>query len=114
VTLDGRALERPCGLVWVANTPSYADMLRIAPDARLDDGLWEVYLFPTGRLPEIARACFRGLVGHLPGGAVTMCRARSVRIDAAEPVPYQVDGDLGGETPVEIELLAERFRIVVP
>jgi YegS/Rv2252/BmrU family lipid kinase len=114
VTLDGRRLERPYGLVWVANTPRYADLLRIARDARLDDGLWEVYLFPSGSVPEIARACVRGFVAHLPGGAVTMQRARSVRIEAPEPVPYQVDGDLGGETPVELELLAERFRIVVP
>jgi diacylglycerol kinase family enzyme len=29
-------------------------------------------------------------------------------------VPYQVDGDLAGETPLEVNLLPQRFRMVVP
>jgi len=103
--------------VWVANTPKYADVLRLASGTRLDDGQWEVYLFPTARSSELVGAALRGLLLHLPGGPITMQRARRVRIeavDAREPVPYQVDGDVGGVTPVELELLPERFRIVVP
>ncbi len=114
VWIDGQALDEPVGMVWIANTPKYADVLRFARGTRLDDGLWEVYLFPTGRSSELLGAALRGLVLRLPGGPITMRRARSVRIEAAEPVPYQVDGDLGGETPVQIELLREPFRIVVP
>ena len=114
VWIDDEAQALSAGMVWVLNTPKYADFLRGAPDARLDDGRWEVYLFPTGRLGELLRAAVRGLVAHLPGGAVQMRRARRVRIESEEPVPFQVDGDLGGTTPVEVELLPERFRLVVP
>jgi diacylglycerol kinase (ATP) len=113
VTLDGRVLPGTAGMVWVANTPKYAGVLRTARDTLLEDGLWEVYLFPTGRLGELLNAAARGLVASLPGGPITMERARSVRIEAAEPVLYQVDGDLGGTTPVEVTLLPERFRLVV-
>ena len=114
VTLDGRELDRPVGMVWIANTPKYADVLRFARGTRLDDGQWEVYLFPTGRRSELLGAALRGLVLHLPGGPISMLRARRVGVTAVEPVPYQVDGDLGGLTPVEFELLPERFRIVGP
>lgn len=114
VWIDGEALAQTVGMVWIANTPKYANILRFARDTRLDDGQWEVYLFPTGRSSELLGAALRGLVLRLPGGPVTMRRARSVRVEAAEPVPYQVDGDLGGETPVQLELLNEPFRIVVP
>lgn len=114
VWIDGQELERPFGMVWIANTPKYADVLRFARGTRLDDGQWEVYLFPTGRTSELLGAALRGLVLHLPGGPIAMRRARSVRVEAAEPVPYQVDGDHGGTLPVEFELLPERFRIVVP
>jgi diacylglycerol kinase (ATP) len=114
VTVDGERLPGTFGQVWVSNTPRYADLLRLAPDARIDDGLLEVYLFPTGRLPELLLAGLRGLVGHLPGGAVRMRRGRAFRIEAPEPVPCQVDGDLEGTTPVSVELLPESFRLAVP
>jgi YegS/Rv2252/BmrU family lipid kinase len=114
VWIDGRELEQPVGMVWIANTPKYADVLRFARGTRLDDGQWEVYLFPTGRSSELLGAALRGLVLHLPGGPITMRRARSVRVESGEPVPYQIDGDLGGTTPVEFELLSEPFRLLVP
>jgi diacylglycerol kinase (ATP) len=114
VWLDGVELvERP-GLVWIANTPKYADLLRFAPGTALDDGRWEVYLFERGTVGELVSAALRGLVRTLPGGSVTRRQARSVRIEAAEPVAYQVDGDLGGETPLTFELLPQRFRLAAP
>jgi diacylglycerol kinase family enzyme len=100
--------------VWIANTPKYADLLRFAPGQRFDDGLWEVYLFERGTVAELVGAAARGLVRQLPGGGVSLRRARSVRVESAEPVPYQVDGDLGGMTPLAFELLPQRFRLVVP
>ena len=114
VWIDGRELPRHFGMVWIANTPKYADLLQLARETRVDDGLWEVYLFPSARLAELASALVRGLVAHLPGGAITMQRAREVRVEAEQPVPYQVDGDAGGETPCALALLPERFRLVVP
>jgi YegS/Rv2252/BmrU family lipid kinase len=114
VWIDGAELSYTAGMVWVANTPKYAGVLRVARDTRLDDGQWEVYLFPSGSLGELLCAAARGLFASLPGGPIRMRRARLVRIEAAEPVPYQVDGDSGGVTPVTVELLPERFRLVVP
>jgi diacylglycerol kinase family enzyme len=114
VWIDGHELARPVGMIWIANTPKYADVLRFAHGTRLDDGRWEAYLFPTGRTSELLGAALRGVLLHLPGGPIGMQQARSVRIESREPVPYQVDGDLGGTTPLEFELLPERFRLVVP
>jgi diacylglycerol kinase (ATP) len=114
VWLDEDAAPHAAGMVWVLNTPKYADFLRGAPGTRVDDGQWEVYLFPTGRRGELLRAALRGWFAHLPGGAVEMRRACRVRIESEVPVPYQVDGDLGGSTPVAFEVLPERFRLVVP
>jgi YegS/Rv2252/BmrU family lipid kinase len=114
VRVDGELLEGTAGAVWVANAGRYAGLLSLAPEARIDDGWLEVYLFPTGRVVELYSSFARGLVSHLPGGKVRMRRARRVRVASAEPVPYQVDGDLAGTTPLEIELLPGRFTLLVP
>lgn len=38
----------------------------------------------------------------------------ALRIRAADPTPYQIDGDLGGMTPIDIRLEAEPTRLVAP
>jgi len=117
VEIDGEPLGAEFGLVLIANTGGYGGVMKLAADARIDDGLFEVYLFPTGRIGELARAFARGAVLRLPGGPVRMRRARRVTVesaDADEPVPYQVDGDAGGVTPVTLEVSPTRYRLVVP
>ncbi len=114
VEIDGEPLEGEYGLVLVSNTIGYGGVLSLAEDTRIDDGLFEVYLFPTGRIPELVGAFVRGFVRRLPGGAVEMRRAKCIRVDSEKPVPYQVDGDLGGETPVEIRVSPTQYRILVP
>jgi YegS/Rv2252/BmrU family lipid kinase len=114
VTVDGRRIDGEVGLVLIANTGGYGGLMRLAPDARIDDGRYEVYLFPTGRLSELVRAFVRGVVRRLPGGPVRMVRGSRVRVESPEPVPYQVDGDTGGVTPVELVVSPTRYHLIVP
>jgi diacylglycerol kinase (ATP) len=114
VTVDGEPLEGEFGLVLISNTVGYGGVLHLAEEARIDDGLFEIYLFPTGKIVELAGAFVRGVLSHLPGGAVTMLRGRRMRIESEQPVPYQVDGGRGGMTPVEVEVSTRQYRIVVP
>jgi YegS/Rv2252/BmrU family lipid kinase len=114
VSVDDEPIEGEFGQVIVSNLRRYAGFLNLAADARIDDGVFELYLFPTGKLREMVGALARGVLSRLPGGAVTMRRARRVRIEAQDPVPYQIDGEEGGETPVEIDLAPNQYRLVVP
>lgn len=114
VTVDGQRVPGEQGLVLVSNLSRYAGLLALAPDARLDDGRFEVYLFPTGRWPELWAALARGVFSSLPAGPVVMRRGRHVLVESDEPVAYQVDGDTGGVTPVEIALSPNQYRLVVP
>ena len=114
VELDGEALAGEYGFVLVSNLRGYAGLLHLTEDARIDDGRFEVFLFPTGRLRELTAFFVRGFVRRLPGGAVEMRRARRIRVTSEEPVPYQTDGDSGGSTPVEIDVAPNQYRLVIP
>ena len=114
VELDGRSLPGEYGFVLVSNSIGYAGLIHLAEDARIDDGLFEVFLFPTGRLGELMKFFVRRVFHRPPGRAVAMHRARHVLVTSEAEVPYQVDGALGGTTPVEIEIAPNQYRLVIP
>lgn len=114
VTLDGERLEGHWAWVLVSNIIGYGGILKLFPGRRLDDGLFEVFLFPKGSRLALLGYALRGVVRGLPGGSCSMRTARSVRIESDPPVPYEVDGDYAGQTPVEVRVSGEHFRLLIP
>ncbi len=99
--VDGEDWEGRALLVAVANAQDYGAGMRIAPQARIDDGRLDVVLVEDlGRarflwnLPKV----FRGT--HLEHPAVRTWRAREVTVETAEPAPVLVDGDVRVRTPL--------------
>jgi len=114
VEIDGRRLRQEYAVALVCNNQRYAGVLRLAPDSRLDDGLFEVYLMRNGSPLRLLASAARGLFAPLPGRNCELYRAHSVRVTSDEPVPYEVDGDYRGETPVKLDVAATQYRILVP
>jgi diacylglycerol kinase (ATP) len=114
VEIDDAQLDGRFGLVLASNIVHYGGFRILSRDRRIDDGLFEVYLFAQGSRAALAGYALRALFAGLPGGSCTMRRARRVRITAEHPVPAHVDGDAFGDTPVEIEVDPVQFRLVVP
>lgn len=114
VEIDGELLPDEYAWVLVSNMIGYGGFMKLSPDRKLDDGLYEVFLFPRGSLTALIGYGLRGIVRHLPGGDCRMLRARSVRIDSDTATPYEVDGDFGGETPVEINVTGIQHRLLLP
>jgi diacylglycerol kinase family enzyme len=52
---------------------------------------------------------------HLNLPDAQLCQARRFRLEAADggKVSYQVDGDFGGELPVDVEVLPGQLRLLV-
>jgi YegS/Rv2252/BmrU family lipid kinase len=99
--------------VFVVNLPRYAGGLNFAPQASGSDGLLDVCTFKEGSL-------WSGLVylsGVMLGQHETMqdfarVQTRRLRIESSAPVSYQLDGDPGGELPVEIDCLPGRLTLL--
>jgi YegS/Rv2252/BmrU family lipid kinase len=105
--LDGQAAP-PIRVrtVAVANGRCFGGGMRIAPTARLDDGLLDVVV-----IGDISRwlgirslpLLYRGTHGRLQ--QVRFSQARTLRIEADMPLAIQADGELVGETPAEFRVL---------
>lgn len=114
VEIDGRRVDGEFGLVLVSNIVHYAGVRVLSAERRIDDGLFEAYLFRKRSKASLVGYALRGLLRGLPGGSCAMHPVKHVRVSSAAPVPYQVDGDWRGVTPVEIAVAPGQFKLVVP
>lgn len=106
--LTGRA-------VFVMNQPAYALRFQLASSANGHDGRLDLRICDWSsrwHLLWTAWRAWRGGWERLP--SVTVCTAKTVRIEADVPVPVQVDGDPCGETPIEIEIVPDALEVYAP
>jgi diacylglycerol kinase family enzyme len=114
VEVDGGRLDGDYGMVLASNVIHYAGFKCLAADRRIDDGAFDIYLFRKGSRAALAGYALQGFVQGFPGRSCTLVRARRVRVSSREPVPFQVDGDYRGETPVDLEVTPHQYRLVIP
>jgi len=119
ITIDEREpREISAWLVAVANGSSYGGGMRIAPEAREDDGLLDVVVVgPTGRL-DFLRSFPRVFKGtHLDHPLVEVARGRHVRIESLEetiPLELWASGERVGALPRDVEVVPGALRVVCP
>ena len=105
VEVDGEVVCDDAGMTFVCNARHYAMFIRLAPEAAIDDGLLDVVCY-RGRsfwhlVKHATDTLFRRQLGR---GDVIFHRGKRIRITADRPVPWQLDGDLGGLLPVNIKV----------
>ena len=107
LTINGCEHERRAFLLTIANGPQWGNGARVAPNARLDDGLLDLVTVEP-RSPLAAawqiRRLFTGTFGEVRG--VTTERVTSVEIYAKPPVIFHVDGQPASSeiTPLQVRL----------
>lgn len=115
ITLDGQRVFDDYGLAFVGNISRYATGLRICCDARFDDGLLDMVIYNCHEQRHLLMHLGYTLLRmHPQKGNVIYKRFRHAIIETDHPVPSQVDGDVGPNTPLEIKILGSQVRIIVP
>jgi len=115
LTIDGAGWSGDALLVAIANARSYGAGMMIAPHAEVDDGLLDLvvveHMSRSNFLVNFPRV-MRGT--HLSHPAVHTWRGREVRVETDEPSPVLIDGDLKGETPVQVRIAPGRAILWMP
>lgn len=115
LSLDGSHIAREVLLIAVANGSTFGGGMRIAPGARLDDGLFQVVLIRPVSRTELLRVLPLVYQGrHVTHPAVEILAARTVTVTASAPLPVQAEGELLGTTPVTFTLEPQRVALAVP
>lgn len=115
LVLDGRALRSRALLVVVSNVQMYS-IFHLTPQARMDDGLLDVFVFKgLGGFLYMLRMAGQLFVGrHLQNPGVIQRTARQVTIWTETPMAVQTDGEPLGSTPVSIRVVPRSLRVMVP
>jgi len=115
VEADGNAHEFSAHLVAVANTPSYGGGVHIAPAARVDDGWMDLAIVAPLRWSQVLDGLLLALRdGDIRWPEMRRLRARAVRLETDRPVIFHGDGEVLGETPVEIQVMPAHLEVLAP
>jgi diacylglycerol kinase (ATP) len=107
--------DRPTILAAFANTPLYGGGMKIAPKAKMDDGLLDICIVEA--LDPFKLFClFPTVYGgrHLNIKEVEYFQASRARVETEHPLDVYVDGEFVCRTPVEVGVEGAALKVVVP
>lgn len=117
LTLDGgKAIEAKTILVAAALGTTYGAMFKLAPESKLDDGLFDVVWSEKISRLDVMRILPSALAGTIMRhGEVHMKRAKKLEVKMAEAVPAHVDGEILAPTrDFEARVLPGALRVLAP
>ncbi len=115
IDVDGTSIESKVMLCAVANAISYGGAMKIAPMARIDDGLLDVVIVEETSLLEFLMTfpkVFKGT--HLSHPKVKHLTAKRVTIEASTRSTLLADGEIYSSTPATFTILKGAISIIVP
>jgi len=115
VTFDGGERRGKMHDVIVANGVWHGGGMMLAPDARPDDGVFDVVLIgDVSKLDFLTTAPKLYSGRHLGHPKVDVLRGARVDVDASVPLPLETDGEVLGTTPARFEIVPHAYRVRVP
>ncbi|HET7168721.1 MAG TPA: diacylglycerol kinase family protein [Candidatus Limnocylindrales bacterium] len=115
IELDDRRVRTRALMVTASIGPYTGAGMTVAPEARLDDGRFDVRVFRGFSKWELIRHLASIAFGRRRYAPhVSTYRSATVRISSARPLPARADGKDLGATPVTFRTRAASLRVIVP
>ena len=105
--------DRTMMLAAFANTPLYGGGMRVAPEAKMDDGLFDVCLV-AGVSPFKLFCLFPTVYAgrHLSVKEVEYFKTARVRLETEHPLDVYADGEYVCRTPIDVSIASGALRVV--
>ena len=107
--------EGPLLLAATGITSRYGGGFQIVPNARIDDGLFDVCIVrPVSSLTVLRLLVTLFWGGHVSHPAVSMHQTQTLKIETDTPMLLYADGEPMCETPVTIEIIKDGLVVMSP
>lgn len=114
---DGEPFELPINISAVANGQFFGGGMRIAPEASIDDGLFDIVTLAPMKMTDLLFRGGRVYKGtHLDFPEVTFLRGKKVRaepVNTKDQILLDVDGETPGMLPATFEIMPAALRLKV-
>ncbi len=116
IVVDGRPFhEGPTCMVAIANGKYFFGGLRIAPEAKFDDGVFDVVVFEDVKKAEFVSLASLAYDGRHHGKPkVRFTRGAEVEVESIGDALVDVDGELVGRAPVRATIQAGGLTVLMP
>ncbi|MEJ7599394.1 MAG: diacylglycerol kinase family protein [Kofleriaceae bacterium] len=119
LTFDGKdRVEATINTVAIANGRYFGGAMKVAPEAEIDDGLFDVVALGDLSFADMLKSGRRLYKGtHVTMDKVTTRRAKVIEAEPIEPganVELDVDGEAPGRLPARFEIVPRALWMVVP
>jgi len=100
--------------VVICNIPNYGGKMKMAPDARVNDGLLDVVIFREAGFVKDVSHWLGFLMGiHHRMGSVDIHRGKRIRL-MGKNTYFHLDSEFGGQLPIEVECVPKALKVIVP
>ncbi|HEU4954936.1 MAG TPA: lipid kinase [Gemmatimonadales bacterium] len=115
VTWEGGKRHSRTVQIVVGNGRYYGAALAVTPDATIDDASLDLYSLEVNRWWELLKvAPFLKWGTHIERPEVEALRAKAFDIRTRRPMPIDLDGELGAETPARFEVVPRALEVFTP
>ena len=101
----------------IANARYFGGGMRIAPDAKIDDGFFDVVMIGGVSTARILANSYKLYAGtHLNVAGVHHALARKITVKPVNPtdaIPFEIDGELPGRLPATFEIVPNAIKLRV-
>ena len=115
LTTKETVIEKKAMTIAVGNSWMYGGGMKVVPDAKLDDGLFDVCIVEEISKLEFLKVFPRVFSGtHITHPAVKIFRTDFLRIESDIKMSVQADGEIIKSLPANFELIPKALSVIVP
>ena len=117
IVADGKRMRPRASQVLIANGGVLgAPPFRWGPNIRPDDGQIDLCIVSARTALDYVGLIWHTLVGQQrrDRNVRYLTAERSIAISADQPLPIQADGEIIGDTPIQIEVVPDALKVIVP
>lgn len=112
LVIDGKTFEYKALMLAVTNSQTYGGGIKITPEARIDDGLFDICVvkdLPPLKMLSCLPMAVKGTHHRLHN--VVMLRGREVYLESGSPLFYHMDGEVFQDTVFHFSILPGSFPV---
>lgn len=115
IEYDDEFIDEEIMLFLISNTNSVGGFEKIAPEAKINDGYFDLLILRKINLAEFIRIATQVLRGaHLDDPNLIYAQAKQIRVLPDARMQLNIDGEYGGLLPGEFQNLQQHIEFFVP